>query len=592
MRSYSPSGHLRRLLRQSLPYAGWMGLALLLSAATIGSGVGLVAVSAWLISTAALRPSIADLNVAIVAVRFFGISRGFFRYLERYVSHSVTFRLLTQLRVWFYNALEPLAPARLLTFKSGDLLGRAVADIETLQDFFLRVLSPPLTALVVGIGMGWWLWSFSPLLAAAFGSLWLVTGVILPLLIYFLGREPGQALVMRRAELRALLVDGLQGMAEVVAYGQELRLRAEVSRAGQALAVAQKKLAGVTGLQASLGQFLANITLWVILVLAIGLVEVGRLSGVELAMLALGTLAAFEAVLTLPAAAQALATSLAAMRRLLGVVEAEPAAMATGDLPAPGSTAEAPCLEVSHLRFAYELGAPWALDDVSFSLPPGKHLAIVGPSGAGKSTLVSLLLRFWDYSDGDISLGGADIRRYAADDVRRLLAVISPSTYLFNASLRDNLLLAKPSASQMELVDALRQARLYHQVAAWPEREATRIGERGLRLSGGEAQRLALARAFLRAAPILILDEPTANVDPETERQILDDMLARQRGRSVLLVTHRLVGLEAVDEVLVMENGRVVERGAEADLLRKRGRYYELWRLQNRVTGTELAAQM
>jgi len=346
----------------------------------------------------------------------------------------------------------------------------------------------------------------------------------------------------------------------------------------------QKRLACITGLQASLGQFLANAALWIVLVLAIGLVEAGRLSGVELAMLALATLAAFEAVLPMPAAAQALETSLTAMRRLLGVVEAEPAVKAAYDLPAPlGSPAPAPGLEVSHLRFAYAQGDPWALDDINFSLPPGKHLAVVGPSGAGKSTLVSLLLRFWDYTDGRILLEGTDIRRYAPDEVRRLMGVISPSTYLFNASLRDNLLLARPGASDTELAAALRQARLYQQVAAWPEREATWIGERGLRLSGGEAQRLSLARTFLRGAPILVLDEPTANLDPRTEREILDDMLARRPGRSVLLVTHRLVRLDAVDEVLVMENGRVVERGTEAELLRRQGRYYELWRLQNRV---------
>ena len=584
MRDFASSRHLRRLLRLSLPYAGWMALALALSAVTIGSGIGLVATSAWLISAAALRPSIADLQVAIVGVRFFGISRGVFRYLERYVSHSVTFRLLTQLRVWFYDALEPLAPARLLSYKSGDLLGRAVADIETLQDFYLRVLSPPLAAVVVGVALGLWLWGFAPSLSLAFAALWLLAGVALPFLVYRLSRAPGRALLARRAEVRGLLVDGVQGMAEVAAFGYERRLGAQVRRSVEALEEVQNRLALVTGMQAGLSQFLANGALWVILALAIGLVEAGRFSGVNLAMLALGTLAGFEAVLPLPGAAQSLESSRTAMDRLLEVVDAEPAvtAPASGDWSARLSPqGRAPHLEVSRLSFAYAPGEPLALHDVSLSLPPGKHLAIVGPSGAGKSTLVSLLLRFWDCADGQITLDGLDVRRLPPDDVRGLMAVISPSTYLFNATLRDNLLLAKPSATEAELVSALQQARLHRTTAAWPEGLATEIGERGLRLSGGEAQRLSLARALLRGCPVLVLDEPTANLDPVTERDILSDMLARQPGRSVLLVTHRLVGLEAMDEVLVLEDGRVVERGAEADLRQRRGRYFELWKLQN-----------
>ena len=584
MLDFASSRHLRRLLRLSLPYAGWMALALALSAVTISSGIGLVATSAWLISAAALRPSIADLQVAIVGVRFFGIARGVFRYLERYVSHSVTFRLLTQLRVWFYDALEPLAPARLLSYKSGDLLGRAVADIETLQDFYLRVLSPPLAAVVVGGAMGLWLWGFAPTLTLAFAALWLLAGAALPFLVYRLSRAPGRALLARRAEVRGLLVDGIQGMAEVAAFGYEHRLGAQVRRGIEALEGVQKRLALVTGMQAGLSQFLANGALWVILVLAIGMVEAGRLSGVNLAMLALGTLASFEAVSPLPGAAQSLESSQTAMDRLLEVVDVEPAVTA----PASGDGAgrlspqsRAPHLEVSHLSFAYTRGEPLALRDVSLSLPPGKHLAIVGPSGAGKSTLVNLLLRFWDYAEGQITLDGLDLRRLLPDDVRGLMAVISPSTYLFNATLRDNLLLAKPSATEAELVAALQQARLHRATAAWPEGLATWIGERGRRLSGGEAQRLSLARALLRGCPVLVLDEPTANLDPVTERDILSDMLARQPGRSVLLVTHRLVGLEAMDEVLVLEDGRVVERGAEADLRQRRGRYFELWKLQN-----------
>lgn len=584
----APRTPLTRLFSRLVPFAGWMALAWLLGAATIGSSIGLMAASAWLISASALHPSIAELGVVIVGVRFFGIARGVFRYLERYVSHSVTFRLLAQLRVWFYEALEPLAPAKLMTYKSGDLLSRAVADIETLQDFYLRVVAPPAVAAVVGLAMGVWLWGYAPALAITLLIFWLLTGIGLPWLMRRLSQGPEQDLIAQRSELRAIFVDGLQGLAEVTAFGQERRLAAQIQRASEALLAAQKRLAGITSLQLAVSQFLINAGMWAVLTGAIVLVNARQLPGVYLAVLALATLACFEAVVPLPLAAQALEGSLAALRRLLEIVDTPPPVSPSGGARLDaGSKPLAAGLEVCDLRFAYAPGDPWALDGVSFVLPPGKRLAIVGPSGAGKSTLVNLLLRFWDYAAGQVLWDGVDLRTCAPEAVRDLMTVIAQSAYLFNGTLRDNLLIAKPGASAVELERALQQAHLREFVRSLPQGMETWIGERGWRMSGGERQRLALARALLREAPLLILDEPTANLDPVVERQVMHEILSALSGASLLLITHRLAGLEAMDEIIVLNRGRVVECGTQGELLGRKGLYRRLWELQNRKLMTE-----
>ncbi len=258
--------------------------------------------------------------------------------------------------------------------------------------------------------------------------------------------------------------------------------------------------------------------------------------------------------------------------------------MQTSASSAVGSEIPAnPNLEVIDLRFAYSPDAPPALDGISLTAPSGAHLALVGPSGAGKSTLAHLLLRFWEYDAGDIRLGGISIREYKQSDVRRAISVISQQTYLFNASIRDNLLLANPKASAAELVEATRAAQIHNFIESLPEGYDTFVGERGLQMSGGERQRLAIARALLRKTPILLLDEPTDNLDPATEREFLSALLPLFSDRTLLLITHRLVSLDMMDEILVLDRGRIVERGTQAALLARGGLYHRLWTLQNRA---------
>ncbi len=570
----------RRLFALAAPYARWMALAVLLGFATIGSSIGLMTTSAYLISRAALRPSIADLQVAIVGVRFFGIARGVFRYLERTVSHDVTFRLLTRLRVWFFQALEPLAPARLVQVRSGDLLARVVADVETLENVFLRVIAPPVVAVLVTILAAVLLGCFDRRLALVLLCFMLAAGLGLPLLARALSRPPGQRMVRVRAELNATLVDGIQGVADLLAYGGEGRHLARVRTQSRELLDLQGRMTRVGGLHSALGGLLLNLATLTTLVVAIPLVSDARLDGVYLALLIMAVISAFEAVLPLPLALQYLDNSLEAAGRLFEIVDVAPAVV---DPPAPKSIPTRVDLSVADLRFAYAPGQPPALDGISFDLPQGRQLAVVGPSGAGKSTLLGLLLRFWDYHEGRILLAGQELRGMEQEAVRRLAAVVSQRTYLFNDTVRENLRLARPDATEAEIVQAAQQAQIHEFVASLPHGYDTWIGEQGLLLSGGQRQRLAIARAILKNAPILILDEPTANLDALTERQVMEALQSLMAGRTSLVVTHRLVGLDLADEILVLQAGRVVERGQHHDLIQMGGVYRHMWDLQRQA---------
>ena len=557
-------------------------LAAFLGFATIASSIGLMMTSAFIIAKAALHPSIADLQVAIVGVRFFGIARGLFRYLERYVSHDLNFRLLARIRVWLYEHIEPLAPARLQAFRSGDLLTRLVADVDELENFFIRVLAPPLVALAA-ILLTWILLSlFHAAVALAVIILLVIAGTAFPLFVQVLARHSGQRYVSLRGQLNAHLVDGIQGMADLLAYGAENRYLSQVDALNYETRDVQYRLGAITALNDAGITFIMNLAVVIALILAIPAVASGVLSGVYLAVIALGIMAAFEAVQPLPLAFQHLSATLAAARRIFQVVDTPPAVVdPPGALPCPPN-ADTP-LVISHLTFQYTPIDPPALYDVSFTLLPGQHIAIVGPSGAGKSTLIHLLMRFWDFDTGTIRLGDQDIRDCSGDEVRSWFSVVSQSTHLFNATLRENLLLARPRASETELWDVLERAQLAEFVHALPQGLDTWIGELGVQLSGGERQRLAIARALLKDAPILLLDEPTANLDAVTEEALWRDLTGLMADKSVLLITHRLVGMAQMDTILVLRAGHLIERGTHQELMEAGGLYARMWALQHDV---------
>ncbi len=566
-----------RLLRLLRPFAWEVLLSVLLGTATVASGIGLLGTSAYLIALAALQPGIAPLQVAIVGVRFFGLLRGVLRYAERLSTHSVNFRLLAELRAWFYERIEPLVPARLGTFQAGDLLNRAVADVDVLQDFYVRLVAPPCVALLAGAGMSWFIGRYAALLGGLLAGGMLAAGVGIPALVYLASRPAERRITQARARLNARLVDCLQGMPDWVAFGQEQSLLGGLRTAGGQYTQAAEAAANLGSAGGALASFTGHATLWLVVLAAIPLVGAGALDGVSLAVAALLTLASFEAVLPLNQAVALLEGALQSARRLFEIADQAPAVTnPPGALPLP----EEWDLLITGLTFRYAEALPPALDGVHLRLRKGRVTALVGANGAGKSTLAGLILRLWDAPPGTIFLKGVDIRLYRAEELRKQIALVPQSPYLFSGSLADNLRLGNPQAGDEALRRAVQLAGLDELVARLPGGLSAQVGAQGMQLSGGERRRVAAARALLRDAKLLILDEPAANLDPHSARRLLRSLIESSRERAVLWITHDLTGLEQADEIVVLSQGRVIEQGAPAELLERRGWYARALQIQ------------
>ena len=543
---------IRRLLILLGAGWGWALAGVLLSAGVILANVGLLALSGWFIAAMALAghggPMIEYFTPA-AAIRGLSVLRAVGRYLERLVTHDATFRQLSRLRVWFYEALEPLAPARLQQQRAGDLLSRIRADIDSLENFYLRVLVPSLAALIAVPLLVLFLAGFSPGAALANLAGLGLAGVALPLLTQRCASAPGMRLTAQRGQLSADIADLARGYSELLLDNALPRQTELCQQGGTALLAAQRQGVRISALGGAAAALVANLTLWAVLVIALPLAASGHLTGPDLAMLGLFVLASFEAVGGLPAAYQALGEGLAAARRIFEIAELPPAIQE----PAPSHPAPTQFgLNVSHLRMRYGADSPWVLRDISFAIPEGGSLGITGPSGAGKTSLLNILLRFWDYQAGDIEIGGVRLRALNGDTMRGLCAVVTQHTHLFNTSIRENLLIAQPDATDATLFDALRDAALLDEVLAMPDKLGTLVGEAGQFISGGQARRLAIARAFLKNAPILLLDEPTEGLDAHSEQDVLEALTRLMQGRTTLLVSHRPQALRLVDEVLAL----------------------------------------
>lgn len=531
------------------PFWRGMALSVLLGFLTVASSVALMATSAWLISTCGLRPSVADLGVSIVGVRFFGIMRGVMRYLERLVSHETTFHLLAALRVRFYAAVEPLAPAALTRYRTGDLLGRVLADIETLQDLYLRVIAPPVVALLVALGVTVFFAAFDAGVALVALLAMGIGGMLAPLLAYRTARGAGQTRIAGRAALNAALLDAIQGMADAAAYGYTAHQLEAIHAESRALASHETRVARWEALQMGLGVAVANGAALAVLITAIP-----RVDGLYLATLTLATIAAFEAITPLAQAAVHLGANMSAARRLHEIITAPPAVKPPlKALPAPTEGS----VTLEGVTFRYAPDAPPVLRDFSLSVGAGERIAILGASGAGKSSLVNVLLRFWEYQGGRVTVGGRDLRGLAFEDVRAHFTVMTQRTHLFNTTLRENIRIARPDASDAEVEAAAQRAQIHDFIARLPDGYDTLAGENGAKLSGGERQRVALARALLKDSPVLVLDEATAHLDAVTERAILETVLDVTRGRTLIMLTHRRALLDRMDRVYRLEGGQL-----------------------------------
>ena len=548
---------LLRVLRLARPLRRRFALALALAALALGAGTALMASSGYLISRAALRPEILSLTMVIVGVRFFALARASLRYLERLVSHDAAFRFLARARVSFYERLEPLVPGGLPGTRPGELLSGFVADVDALQHLLVRVLGPPLAALAVGAGAALTAALLVPQAGLALALALVAGAVAVPLLAARIARSAGRRRPHERAELADGTVELLAGLPELVAYGaaEERLARLEESDRRLRSSVVREALAG--GVGDGLAIALTGLAVVAVLVAAIPAVDAGRLNGVWLGMLALLTLASFEGVRSLPLAAQHLAGTEAAAKRLFALADTEPPVREPAQ-PRPLAGHGIVRLEGARLRHP---GGPWLLDGVDLELRPGRRVALTGPSGAGKTTLAEVLVRFRDLDGGRATLDGHDLREYAQDDVRRVVALCGQDAHLFATTIRENVRLARPEAGDDEIADALRRAGAGEWLDSLPEGLGTDVGDGGGLVSGGQRQRIALARALLSGARILILDEPTAHLDEATAAAVLDDLLAVSDDVGILLITHSPLRLERFDEVLELADGRLVRQG-------------------------------
>ncbi|MER6616846.1 thiol reductant ABC exporter subunit CydD [Streptomyces xantholiticus] len=556
---------------------GRLVLALLLGSLALGSAVGLMAVSGWLISRASEQPPVLHLMVAVTATRAFGIGRAVFRYAERLVSHDAVLRMLAELRVAVYARLERIAPAGLGRTRRGDLLSRLVADVDTLQDYWLRWMLPAATAVLVGAGSvgftAWLLPEAGTVLAVGL----LLAGVGVPLISGTFARRAEQQLAPARGALATRVVDLLRGTAELTVVGALPRRLDSIRDADRTLTRIAARQAAATALGGGLSALVCGLTVVCAAVVGVRAVSEGRLDGVCLAVVVLTPLAAFEAVSALPLAVQYRRRVSRSAERVHEVLDA-PVPVREPQRPAtPPDTAFPLVLRGVGARYADQERD--ALSGFDLNLTAGKRVAVVGVSGSGKTTLAQVLLRFLDAGAGTYTIGGVPAASMEGDAVRRHVGLCAQDAHLFDSSVRENLRLARTDATEEELRRALDDARLLEWVDALPDGLDTLVGEHGARLSGGQRQRLALARVLLAGFPVLVLDEPAEHLDLATADALTADLLAATERQAAtgtgtaagevpatVLITHRLRGLETVDEVVVLAAGHVVQRGTYDDL--------------------------
>jgi ATP-binding cassette subfamily C protein CydC len=585
-------------MRLIVPQWRWALLGICLSLAALLANMALLALSSWFIASMAIAGSagiVMEYSLASTGVRALALARAGGRYLERLVNHGTTFRILTGLRVWFFRRIEPLSPARLERYRSGDLLSRIRADIDTLDDFYVRGVVPMIVALLAAAFIFAFLARFDARLAWIDAAALASAGVLLPLALRRLAERPGRERVLRAADLRASVVEQVHGMAELIALGVVEERGRRIMATSREMDGHQRALSSFQGIGDSGLIAAASLAVWGAALILVPEVVNGGLPRADLAMLTVFVLASFEAIMPLPVVFQKAGEMAAAARRLFEIIDAEPAvsepaaetiavkvfdaagvtgafhavqptgavgvsgaadAIQPAGAPAAGAKAAPSSLGLSirDLRFRYESDLPWVFDGLSLEVPPGSRIAIVGPTGAGKSTLVSILLRFREYEVGSIRLvegngRGYELRGLRGEEARSLFSVVPQSPYLFHSTIRENLLIAA-SLNEEAIHSALAAAQLETFISRLPDGLDTIVGETGAEVSGGELKRIAVARALLKEAPVYVLDEPTEGLDEGTADALLSAVEEKTRGRTLIIISHRARDISLAQEVI------------------------------------------
>ncbi|WP_404971759.1 cysteine/glutathione ABC transporter ATP-binding protein/permease CydC [Vibrio campbellii] len=569
-------------MRDLLPYLKlykkhWFGLSLgmLLAFLTLAASVGLLTLSGWFISAAA----VAGLTIARetfnymlpgAGVRGAAMARTAGRWGERVVSHNATFKLLTDLRIFFFKKLAPLIPGRVSTMRDADLLNRLVADVDAMDHVYLRLISPVIVGVFGILSLTTVLAFFDWHLALLLGGILTVMLLVWPVLFYKLGKHNGEHLTQNKAQLRVATLDWLQGYSELSLFGAEERYRNVILEKQKQLLSNQFVNANLTGMASGLLMLANGLTLVAMLWFAADGVG-GRAPDPWIALFAFATMASFEILMPIAGAFQYLGQTLTSARRLNEITLAEPDVI----FPEQSKREDKPLdIEFSKVDFTYPDGQQKVLKDLTLSLPLGSKTAIVGQTGSGKSTLIQLLCRYWDVNQGQVSIGGAPLQNWSESDLRAAITVVSQRVDVLNGTLRDNLLLAAPEATDEQLADILTKVDLANLLEepglnAW-------LGDGGRQLSGGEKRRIGIARAVLRDAPILLLDEPTEGLDKRTEQTVMELFKEHFANKTVVFITHRLIELESMDNICLMEQGEIIEQGNHQALLAEKGRYHQL----------------
>jgi len=572
-RPYAP---LTRMLALCRPYLAYITGSCVLSAAAIAANIALLGFSSYLISRASLAPPLLDLMTTIVAVRFFGISRAVLRYAERYISHDVTFRILTKLRLWYYDQMEKLSYVSLQKLGLGRIFKHIISDVDTLKFFFLRVVTVPAQAVLiwaaVAIFLGFFSWKLSLILSAFF----LIGGLIAPYLLQRFLHNRRTDYDAHKLYYSETLYDYINGLADLQLYkGIETQLYA-LDNLGNALTRERYYIGFWEGFAAVSSAFLANLALFAALIIMITLVAENKVHPLTLASAVWVMWASFEALQPVAVMTEYLKSSRAALYGM------EEAAARPREVLREGKMILAPpySLRLKHLSFAYA-ESPSLLKDISFTLKPGSKTALLGSSGAGKTTLLNIITGLLPYENGQVFIGDTDLNEVKSTSLRQSIGYLDQRPYLFHASIRENILLAKEGVDEQQMQAAAAQARLGEFIASLPQGYDTLVGENGYKLSAGQRQRLAVARLFVQDAPLLILDEATQSLDTQTRDDLFTALKDWWAEKTVLFVTHDCHGLSNMDNILIMEQGRIVEQGSEEELLKAGGHYAQIYAIEH-----------
>ncbi|EJD6476921.1 cysteine/glutathione ABC transporter ATP-binding protein/permease CydC [Providencia rettgeri] len=550
-------------------------LGIILAIVTLLASIGLLTLSGWFLAGTAIAgfPGLYYFNYMLPAagVRGAAIFRTAGRYGERLVSHDATFKVLAHLRVFAFSKVFPLSPGGISRFRQGELLNRLVADVETLDHLYLRVLSPIITAFFVTFVLIFGLSYLDPRLAWTLGGIMLFLLFTMPFIFYRAGKPIGRELTELRGSYRTILTSALQGQAELTLFGATDRFRQNLLNIENKWQIRQQQQAALTGLSQAIILFASGVTATLLLWMAADHVGGDTKPGALIALFVFCALAAFEALGPVAVAFQHMGQVIASATRVSQLMTAKPEVTFPSESP---SIATLESLTVDNISFTYPEQPFAVLHNVSLTLNKGQHLALLGKTGCGKSTLLQLLTRAWDVDSGTIYLNGTPINEFSEKSLRNMMSVVPQRVHVFSDTLRNNLLLANEQATDIELNEVLQQVGLGNllenelKLNAW-------MGEGGRQLSGGEQRRLGIARALLHNTPLILMDEPTEGLDAHTEQQILALLKEKCADKTLIVITHRMQGLEEMDNICVMDNGKIIEQGTHQALLGMQGQYYQ-----------------